>query len=212
MISLPKPERTDRDLLVPAAPFSRRAPSWSTTWRTAGRSTTGAALRVVDRLRRDDTLAQFARFVLVGGTTTVIYAALFLSLSRVAGLDYLPAHVAATTVTTVLANEMHRRLTFRAEDRVSWVAAQWEAGGVSVVGLVATSSALEWLDSVDRHAAPRGPGRPWSPPSRRRSGSPVHRPALDLPPGRVGGPRSAGIRLTSAHPSSGRDGRTRLLV
>jgi putative flippase GtrA len=66
----------------------------------------------------------------------------------VAGLAYLPAHVAATTVTTVLANEMHRRLTFRAEDRVSWVAAQWEAGGVSVVGLVATSSALEWLDSV----------------------------------------------------------------
>jgi putative flippase GtrA len=108
----------------------------------------GTALRVVDRLRRDDTLAQFARFVLVGGTTTVIYAALFLSLSRVAGLSYLPAHVAATTVTTVLANEMHRRLTFRAEDRVSWAAAQWEAGGVSVIGLVATSSALEWLDSV----------------------------------------------------------------
>lgn len=114
----------------------------------------GAALRVVDRLRRDDTFAQFARFVLVGGTTTVIYAALFLSLSRVAGLAYLPAHVAATTVTTVLANEMHRRLTFRAEDRVSWAAAQWEAGGVSVVGLVATSSALEWLDSVTGTAHP----------------------------------------------------------
>jgi putative flippase GtrA len=113
-----------------------------------------AAARVVARLRRDDTLAQFARFVLVGGSTTVVYAVLFLSLSRLAGLSYLPAHVAATAVTTVLANEMHRRLTFRAEDRVSWPAAQWEAGGVSVVGLVATSSALEWLDSVTGTAHP----------------------------------------------------------
>jgi putative flippase GtrA len=112
------------------------------------------AARVVARLRRDDTFAQFARFVLVGGSTTAVYAVLFLSLSRLAGLSYLPAHVAATTVTTVLANEMHRRLTFRAEDRVSWPAAQWEAGGVSVVGLVATSSALEWLDSVTGTAHP----------------------------------------------------------
>jgi putative flippase GtrA len=108
----------------------------------------GTAARVVARLRRDDTLAQFARFVLVGGSTTAVYAALFLTLSRLVGLNYLPAHVAATAVTTVLANEMHRRLTFRAEDRVSWLTAQWEAGGVSVVGLVCTSSALEWLDSV----------------------------------------------------------------
>jgi putative flippase GtrA len=114
----------------------------------------GAAARVVARLRRDDTLTQFARFVLVGGSTTAVYAVLFLSLSRLAGLSYLPAHVAATAVTTVLANEMHRRLTFRAEDRVSWLTAQWEAGGVSVIGLVATSSALEWLDSVTRTAHP----------------------------------------------------------
>ena len=114
----------------------------------------GSAARDVGRLRRDDTLAQFARFVLVGGTTTAVYAVLCLSLSRVAGLSYLPAHVAATAVTTVLANEMHRRLTFRAEERVSWLTAQWEAGGVSVVGLVATSSALEWLDSVTRTAHP----------------------------------------------------------
>ena len=154
MNSLPKPERTDRDLLVPAAPFAggpragRRPPGQPdgarTRSRAPGRRPAAAG----------DTLAQFARFVLVGGTTTVIYAALFLSLSRVAGLAYLPAHVAATTVTTVLANEMHRRLTFRAEDRVSWAAAQWEAGGVSVVGLVATSSALEWLDSVTGTAHP----------------------------------------------------------
>jgi putative flippase GtrA len=114
----------------------------------------GTADRVVARLRRDDTLAQFTRFVLVGGSTTVVYAALFLSLSRLIGLSYLPAHVAATAVTTVLANEMHRRLTFRAEDRVSWLAAQWEAGGVSAVGLVATSSALEWLDSLTGTAHP----------------------------------------------------------
>lgn len=112
------------------------------------------ATRVVTRLRQDDALAQFARFVLVGGSTTAVYAALFLSLSRLIGLGYLPAHVSATAVTTVLANEMHRRLTFRAEERVSWAAAQWEAGGVSVVGLVATSSALEWLDSLTGTAHP----------------------------------------------------------
>ena len=113
-----------------------------------------AAVRVVARLRRDDTLAQFARFVLVGGSTTAVYAVLFLSLQGLGGLSYLPAHLAATSVTTVLANEMHRRLTFRAEERVSWLSAQWEAGGVSVVGLVATSSALEWLDSVTETAHP----------------------------------------------------------
>jgi putative flippase GtrA len=114
----------------------------------------GTTARVVTWVRQEDTVAQFARFVLVGGSTTVVYATLFLSLSRLVGLSYLPAHVAATVVSTVLANEMHRRLTFRAEERVSWLAAQWEAGGVSVVGLVATSSALEWLDSVTGTAHP----------------------------------------------------------
>jgi hypothetical protein len=42
----------------------------------------------------------------------------------------------------MLANELHRRLTFHAGTRVSWFTAQWEGGGLAGVGLVATSLAL----------------------------------------------------------------------
>ncbi len=96
-------------------------------------------------VRGDDGWAQFLRFVLVGGASTAFYALLFVSLS---GLGYLPAHLVATVVSTILVNETHRRLTFRAEDRVHWVTAQWEAGGVAVIGLISTSAALTWLDSA----------------------------------------------------------------
>jgi putative flippase GtrA len=103
-----------------------------------------AVTLVLARLRRDDTLAQFMRFVLVGGATTAVYGLLYIGLG---GLGYLPAHLAATVVSTILANELHRRLTFRAEDRVHWVNAQLEAGGVALVGLLATSAALGWLNT-----------------------------------------------------------------
>jgi putative flippase GtrA len=103
------------------------------------------ALGLSTGLRRDDGFAQFARFVLVGAASTAVYAVLFIAL---AGLGYLPAHLVATVASSVLANEMHRRLTFRAEERVSWLTAQVEAGGVALVGLLATSAALGWLNSA----------------------------------------------------------------
>lgn len=96
-------------------------------------------------VRGDDGWAQFLRFVLVGGTSTALYALLYIALN---GLGYLPAHLIATVITTILVNEAHRRLTFRAEHRVSWLTAQWEAGGVALVGLVSTSAALTWLESA----------------------------------------------------------------
>ena len=105
--------------------------------RTAGR-------RVVARLRQDDGVAQFGRFVLVGGAATLVYGLLFLVLGR---LGYLPAHLVGTAASTVLANELHRQLTFRAEDRVNWLSAQVEAGGVALVGLLASGVALGWLNS-----------------------------------------------------------------
>ena len=105
----------------------------------------GAVGALASRVRGEDTLGQFARFVLVGGATTLVYAALFIALE---GLGYLPAHLVATAVSTALANELHRRLTFRAEGRVHWFTAQWEAGGVTVIGLFATSAALGVLDST----------------------------------------------------------------
>jgi putative flippase GtrA len=105
-----------------------------------------AARRVLTRLRGDDGPAQFGRFVLVGAASTLVYGVLFLVAG---GLGYLPAHVVATTASTVLANELHRQLTFHAEDRVSWLSAQVEAGGVAVVGLVVTSLALGWVHSSE---------------------------------------------------------------
>jgi putative flippase GtrA len=101
--------------------------------------------RVSARIRRDDVLAQFARFVLVGGVSTAAYAVLFIALD---GFGYLAANGAATVVSSVLANELHRRLTFRADERVGFWTAQVEAGGVSLFGLLATSIALTWLDSA----------------------------------------------------------------
>lgn len=103
-----------------------------------------AIRRVVVRLRQDDGIAQFGRFVTVGAASTLVYGLVFLTLG---GLGYLPAHLAGTVFSTVLANEMHRRLTFHAEDRVRWLTAQLEAGGVAVLGLLATTTALAWVHS-----------------------------------------------------------------
>jgi putative flippase GtrA len=83
--------------------------------------------------------------VLVGGSSTVVYAALFVALEP---FGYLTAHLVATVVSSIMANELHRRLTFRAEDRVHWLTAQVEAGGVSFLGLLATSAALGWLNET----------------------------------------------------------------
>lgn len=100
--------------------------------------------QVQARLRRDDVFAQFARFVLVGGATTALYGVLYISLGVV---GYLTAHLTATVASSILANELHRRLTFRAEERVTWLNAQVEAGGVALLGLLATSAALGWLNT-----------------------------------------------------------------
>jgi putative flippase GtrA len=110
-----------------------------------------AADRAVARLRRDDAWAQFARFALVGATSTAFYALVFLSLRS---LGYLPAHIIATVASSMLANELHRRLTFHAEERVGWATAQLEAGGVSLFGLAVTSTALGWLDAAAGSAHP----------------------------------------------------------
>jgi putative flippase GtrA len=97
------------------------------------------------RLRGDDAVAQFARFVLVGGVSSALYAAVFISL---AGLGDQPANWAGAVASTLLANEMHRRLTFHAGMRVSWFTAQWEGGGLACVGLVATSLALAGVHTL----------------------------------------------------------------
>jgi putative flippase GtrA len=111
----------------------------------------GVGRRLLTRFRRDDALAQLTRFALVGGSSTLLYALLFLGLHE---LGYLPAHITATVFSSVFANETHRRLTFHADERVTWWTAQWEAGAVSLFGLLATSGALGWLHATARSAAP----------------------------------------------------------
>ncbi len=100
---------------------------------------------LVDRLRSDEGPAQFARFVVVGGLSSAVYALLFLSL---AGSGEHPAMVAGSIASSVLANELHRRLTFHAGERVTWQAAQAEGGALVVAGMVLTGLALYWWDAV----------------------------------------------------------------
>jgi putative flippase GtrA len=62
------------------------------------------------------------------------------------------ANLVGAVVSTMLANELHRRLTFHAGSRVPWFAAQVEGGGLTVAGMAATSLALvalsAWTDAT----------------------------------------------------------------
>ncbi len=97
------------------------------------------------RLGRDDGWAQFVRFVGVGAVANVLYGTLFVAL---ADLGSRPANLVGALASSALANELHRQLTFRAGGRVTWVRAQWEGGGLALVGLGATTVALGWFDAV----------------------------------------------------------------
>ena len=94
---------------------------------------------------RDDGQAQFLRFVAVGAIANVLYAAIFIAF---ADAGSRPANLVGALASSALANELHRRLTFRAGGRVTWVRAQWEGGGLALVGLGATTGALGWVDAV----------------------------------------------------------------
>jgi putative flippase GtrA len=97
------------------------------------------------RLHGDDAGAEFVRFVTVGVVSSAVYFALFLALR---GLGPVPANAVAFVVSTVLATELHRRVTFHAGGRVGWFTAQCESGGLALVGLLATSAALAALDGA----------------------------------------------------------------
>jgi putative flippase GtrA len=113
------------------------------TW-TAGRLPAGA-VRLRNVLRTDDARAQFVRFVAAGAVANVLYGVLFLVLGSYGSQ---PANVVGALASSALANELHRRLTFRAGARVRWPRAQWEGGSLAVAGTVATSLALARFDAV----------------------------------------------------------------
>ncbi len=110
---------------------------------------TAATARLWDRLRRDDGWAQFVRFVGVGGAANILYGLLFVLLADVGSQ---PANLAGSIASSALANELHRRLTFHAGGRVSWLRAQWEGGGLAVAGMVATATALARFDALAPHS------------------------------------------------------------
>jgi putative flippase GtrA len=105
----------------------------------AGPAIPERATALRSRLQQDDAGAQLARFAVVGAISSALYALVFIALE---GLGSQPANLAGAVASTLLANELHRRLTFHAGGQVSWFTAQWEGGGLAGVGLVATSLAL----------------------------------------------------------------------
>ncbi len=105
--------------------------------------TRGLVSRFANYLRGDHWLSQLVRFALVGGFSNIGYFLLFLACYS--GGPQI-ANLTGSIVSTALANELHRRLTFHAAGRVGWLAAQLEGGGLALAGLAITSGALAVLD------------------------------------------------------------------
>ncbi|WP_433635257.1 GtrA family protein [Nocardia sp. CA-120079] len=99
--------------------------------------------RVMRYLGGDRAFAQLIRFALVGGSSNVVYILLFIAMN---GIGPLVANIAGSIVSTVIANEMHRQLTFHAAGRVGWFTAQWEGGGLALIGLLISTAALAGLE------------------------------------------------------------------
>ncbi|WP_431950872.1 GtrA family protein [Nocardia lijiangensis] len=99
--------------------------------------------RVMQYLRGDHAFAQLIRFALVGGSSNIAYVLLFMAMH---GIGPLVANIAGSIVSTAIANELHRQLTFRAAGRVGWFTAQWEGGGLALLGLGISTAALAGLD------------------------------------------------------------------
>ncbi|WP_433665352.1 GtrA family protein [Nocardia sp. CA-128927] len=94
-------------------------------------------------LRGDHSFAQLIRFALVGGASNIAYVLLFMAMN---GMGPLVANIAGSILSTVIANELHRQLTFHAAGRVGWFTAQWEGGGLALIGLLISTAALASLD------------------------------------------------------------------
>ncbi|WP_419197958.1 GtrA family protein [Nocardia vinacea] len=99
--------------------------------------------RVMRYLRGDHAFAQLIRFALVGGFSNIAYILLFMAMN---GFGPLVANIAGSIVSTVIANELHRQLTFYAAGRVGWFTAQWEGGGLALIGLLISTAALAGLE------------------------------------------------------------------
>src|SRR3954454_21443297 len=88
----------------------------------SGRLLTGT-IRLTNSLRAGNARMQFVRFVTANAVDTALYGVLLFLLNPFG--SHL-ANVAGALASSALANELHRRLTFRAGARVTWLRAQWE--------------------------------------------------------------------------------------
>lgn len=120
------------DLTIGAGPY----PMLRTEW-------LDRLARVMRYLRGDHAFAQLFRFALVGGSSNIAYVLLFMAMN-----DFGPlvANIVGSIVSTIIANELHRQLTFRAAGRVGWFTAQWEGGGLALIGLLISTAALAGLE------------------------------------------------------------------
>lgn len=112
------------------------APARSAAWRTR---ITGA---------RATELRSLVRFAGVGLAANGSYGLVFLVLGEVLRPGAAVLHVLSTAVSTVVANEMHRRFTFAHGERRSWVRGHGVGTAAAAVGFVATSLALSWWHVV----------------------------------------------------------------
>lgn len=92
-------------------------------------------------VRSDHPCAQLLRFASLGGLSSIAYLVLFLAFD-----DPQLGNLAGSIVSTALANELHRRLTFRAAARVTWFTAQLEGGALALAGLALTAACLAILE------------------------------------------------------------------
>jgi putative flippase GtrA len=131
-----------RRLPAPAAALATASGEAAVVSRVVARVPRTVACRVRKLVSGDGAAAQLGRFALVGGLASALHVLLFVAL---AGFGTQPANLAGAVASSVLANELHRRRTFRAGDRIGWFTAQWQGGGLAVTGMAATGSALALL-------------------------------------------------------------------
>lgn len=128
--------------VVTCPSITRRAPASVELGACLRAASTAAARRGQGLFAGDAPSAQLARFAVTGALATSVQVLLF---TLLAPSGALLANVVSWAGSTALANELHRRRTFRAGDRVGVLAAQLEGGGLAVVALLATSAALAGL-------------------------------------------------------------------
>ncbi|WP_337059727.1 GtrA family protein [Kineococcus sp. G2] len=82
------------------------------------------------------------RFVAAGLTGNAAHAVVFLMLGAWTALPVAAVNVSATVVSTLVANEMHRRFTFPGGAGTPWFRGHGVGGAAAVLGVVLSTSAL----------------------------------------------------------------------